>query len=391
AFVDWAIAGGAPALLLYISFFGLAGWALYRSELEVPQQAVFIGLLAGFAFNNLTVFDNLISYLYFFLLLAFIHSLSRKKLSSWMFMSKPLGDKTIAVLAPIALVVLVWGSWALNGPGIARAQDLIGALTSTNAMGAQKTAQDVLTSFKQVLDEGQLGYQEAVEQLFQFSSNTIAPATNVSPEDKQQAFALTKSAADTMLAQRPGDARIELFYAVFYYQFGQYADALTHLQQGLKDSPGKQQLLFQLGSTYIAQGDTESALVPLQRAFNEEPNYDLARTLYASALYYNGQSAKADQLLTERFGSVFVDSQPIIQAYYTTKQYVRLAKIYENRLAQNPNDVQSLVGHAIMSYFATGNKSAAVAEMQKAIIIDPSLASQIQSFITQVNNGTLKP
>jgi O-antigen ligase/tetratricopeptide (TPR) repeat protein len=392
AFVDWAIAGGAPALLLYVSFFALAAWALYRSELEVPEQAVFVGLLAGFAFNNLTVFDNVTSYIYFFLVLAFIHGLSKKKLPGWMFLSKPLGDKTLSVLAPITLVVLVCGAWALNGPGLARAQDLIIALTPTNLVtGAQRTPQEALASFKQVLGEGDLGYQEAVEQLFQLSSNTIAPAANISPEDKQQAFDLTKSAAAELIKQRPGDARIELFYAVFFGQFGQYKDAIEHLQEGLKDSPGKQQMLFQLGSTYIAQGDIQNALPPLELAFTEEPNYDLARTLYAAALYYAGQNAKADQILTEKFGSVFVDNQSLLQAYFSTKQYARLVKIYENRIAQNPADTQSLVGHAILNYFVTGNKGAAIAELQKVGALDASLAPQVQSFITQINNGTLKP
>jgi len=316
---------------------------------------VLLGLLAGYGFNNLTVFDNITSYIYFFIVLAYIHSLSRKKLPGWMFLSKPLGDKTIAVLAPIMLVVLIWGGWALNGPGMARAQDLIGALSPTDSTGAQRTAQSAIAAFDKILSQGPLGYQESVEQLFQLSSNSIAPSTNISPEDKQKAFDLTKKAADNLLAQRPGDAREELFYAVFYTQFGKNAEAIAHLEAGLKDSPGKQQLLFQLGSVYIAQSDFKKALVPLELAFTEEPNYDLARTLYAAGLYYDGQTAKADQLLTEKFGSPNVDSQPVIQALYTTKKFDRLAKIYQTRLDQNPNDVQSIVGHAILNYFATGD------------------------------------
>ncbi len=311
AFIDWAIAGGLPAALLYISFFVLAAWALYKSELSVPEQAVLVGLLAGFGFNNLTVFDNITSYIYFFLILAFIHSLSRKKLSSWMFMSKPLGDKTIAVLAPVMLIVLVVGVWQLNGSGMARAQDLIGALTPTDPdTGAQRTPQAALGAFKNVLAQGPLGYQETVEQLFQLSSNSIAPAADVAPEDKQAAFTLTKAAGDDMLKQRPNDARLELFYAVFMSAFGQYPEAISHIQAGLKDSPGKQQLLFQLGSIYVAQGDYKSALVPLEQAYNEEKNYDAAAALYASALYYNNQGAQADQLLTEKFGSVRQPAAP---------------------------------------------------------------------------------
>lgn len=392
AFIDWAIAGGAPALLLYVSFFVLAAWALYRSALSVPEQGILIGLLAGYAFNNLTVFDNLLSYIFFFIILAFVHGVSSKQLPGWMFLSKPLGDKTIAVLAPVVLVVLVAGIWTLNAPGLARAQDLIYALTPTDQnTGAQKTLPQALDAFKKVLNEGPLGYQEAVEQLFQFASNSIAPATNVSPADRQSVFALTVEAGSTLEKSRPNDARIELFESVFLEQFGQYPAAIEKLQQALKDSPGKQQLLFQLGSTYLAQGNTKDALPPLKQAFEEAPQFDTARTLYAAGLYYAGQNATADQLLTEKFGSVYVDDQTLLQAYYANKQFVRIAKIYENRLAQNPNDVQSMVGHAVMDYFANGDKKAAVAELQKAITANPSLAAQIQSFITQINDGTLKP
>lgn len=392
AFIDWAIAGGAPAFALYVSFFLLAAWALYRSELSVPEQAVLIGLLAGYGFNNLTVFDNIVSYLYFFLVLAFVHSLSRKKLPPWMFMSKPLGDRAVAVAAPIALVALVAAVITLNGPGMARAQDLITALSPTNpSTGGAQTVQDVLKGFEKVLAQGPLGYQEAVEQLFQISSNAIAPATGISPNDKQQAFTVTKAAGDELLKRRPNDSRIELFYAVFLSQYGLNQDAISHLQEALKHSPGKQQILFQLGSTYVALGNYQEALKPLEQAFNVEKGYDLARVLYASALYYAGQNAKADQLLTEKFGSVYINSQPLLQAYYTTKQYPRLVKIYEDRIKTDPNDVQALVGKAIMNYFITGNKAAAIAELQKVPAIDPNLSAQVQSFVTQINNGTLKP
>ena len=58
-FLDWLVDGGLPAFVLYVSFFVLIVLAIVRSELAVPEQAVLLGLLAAYAFNNLFVFDDL--------------------------------------------------------------------------------------------------------------------------------------------------------------------------------------------------------------------------------------------------------------------------------------------------------------------------------------------
>ena len=390
-FIDWAIAGGLPAFVLYISLFVLAGWTIIKSRLSVPEQAVFLGLLAAYAFNNLFVFDNLTSYLFFITILAFAHGLSERKPHGWMFMSRPLGDKAVAIASPIVLIALVWGGWALNGPGMARAQTLIDALTPVDATGAQKDPSVNLAEFKSALADGPLGYQETVEQLFQFASNNVAQSTTVSPDVKQQVYALTQQSGDALLAQRKGDARLELFYGVFLDQVGQYQAALAHLQNALIDSPKKQQILFEIGATYLAEGDNKDALPPLKQAYEETPQYDQALLYYATALYYNGDVADADVLLTRQYGNVYVDQQQVLQAYFATKMYSRLEKIYAARIAKDPTDIQSAVADAVLQYFVTGNKAVGIAALNKLIAANPSVKTQIQSFIDQINAGTLKP
>jgi O-antigen ligase len=389
-FIDMGIDGGLPAFVLYISLFVLAAAAIVRSKLEIPEQAVLLGLLAAYAFNNLFVFDNLLSYAYFFVILAFAHGLSEKRVHGWMFMSRPLGDRAVAVVAPLALIALLWGGYELNGPGIVRAQTLIDALTTTTATGAKDPSQN-LASFQSALNDGPLGYQETVEQLFQYTSNTLAQSTTASPAVQQQAYTMTRQAGDAMLAQRKGDARLELFYGVFLDQFSQYPDAITHLNNAIADSPKKQQILFEIGATYLAQGDNKDALVPLKEAYDETPQYDDALLYYATALYYNGDSTQADALLVGRYGNVYVDQQQIVQAYFATKMYTRLEKIYAARVAKDPTDVQSAVGDAVLQYFVTGNKAVGIAALNALIKANPSLATQIQSFIDQINAGTLKP
>jgi len=391
-FLDWLIAGGAPAFLLYLSFFILAAWAIVRSkDLSVAQQAALLGVLAAYAFNNLFVFDNLVSLFYFYTLLAFAHSLSKQSLPGWMPLSRPGNDQIVAVAAPIVLVLLIGGGWMLNAPGITRAQTLITALQSQNPQtGTTYTVEDHLKAFEKALSLGELGRQETIEQLFQFSSNAIAQSSSVSPDIKQRAYALTRDAGEALLKQRKDDARLELFMGVFYSQFGQTQNALAEFTKAMTHSPNKQQILFQAGVTYLGQGDTQNALILLKKAYDLEPAYPDARVLYASGLFYAGRDAEADALLIEGFGTVLYDDNRLIQTYTSTKKYDRVIGIWNKRVEAAPRDTNVLMGLA-SAYFSQGNTTQTIATIRKVIEIDPNSKAQMETIIKQIQDGTLKP
>lgn len=391
-FLDWFVAGGLPAFLLYISFFVLAAWVIMRSEeLAVPEAAALLGLLAAYGFNNLFVFDNLMSLVYFYLVLAFLHGLSWKPLPRWMFLSKPLGDHTIAIVAPVLAVLILGGGWMLNAGGIVRAQTLIDALQSQSRNGATITPAQHVSAFKDALALGPLGFQETAEQLFQFASNSVAPSTSgVSPELKQEVYTMALSTGNELLLQRPNDARLELFMSMLLAQFNQPDEALAHLKKAAALSPKKQQILFQLGTTYLQKGDSASAVAVLKSAFDLAPTYDDARVLYAGSLYYAGQKQQADALLTERFGTVLVDNDQLLQIYNNTKQHDRVIGIWQARVAKSPKDAQIHLGLAA-AYFASGNVAQTIAELQKIAILNPAMAGEAQNIIKQIQAGTLKP
>lgn len=391
-FLDWLIAGGFPAFVLYLLLFGLAVWAIVRSDrLSIPEQAALLGLLAGYAFNNLFVFDNVVSAFYFYLVLAFVWGLSQARVPRLMFFSKPASDKLLAAVAPIVVVLILGGAWMLNMPGLVRAQELIDALqTNDPATGVAKNPSENFDSFKSALDRGNLGYQETVEQFFQFASNTIAPSTTVSPELKQAVFSLGHQEGLRLLAERPTDARLDLFMAIFTSQFGKADESLSYLEKALQESPGKQQILFQLASVYLARGDTDKALETAKNAFDLAPQFDDARVIYASTLYYLGRGAEADVLLEEHFGTVLVDNDRLLQSYSNLGMYNRVIGIWKQKVETNPNSVEMHLGLA-SAYFASGDNTNAIAELETISTLDASLAPQMQSLITQIKNGTLKP
>ena len=390
-FLDWLIAGGVPAFLLYVSFFALAVWAIIRSSrLSAPEQGALLGLLAGYAFNNLFVFDNLISAAYFFALLAFVHGLSRRELPGRLWLSRPMGEHGLAVAAPVVLAAIALGGWALNAPGMARANTLVSALQTSGQDAAAG-----LTGFKQALEVPTwpgtpLGYQEAVEQMFQVASAGVAPSTSVSPQLKQDYYTTTYDAAQALLAQRRGDARLELYFGSFLGSFGQNAEALAHLKTALELSPDKQQILYQLGLLYLQSGDAHSALAHLKKAFDEAPENDQARVFYAAGYYYAGDRAAGDALLTERWGTTAVDDPQLLTVYTNTKMYDRVIAIWQGRVAKSPNDPQTLLGLA-SAYFVSGDKQNTIATLQKIIQINPAAAAQVQQLIDQIKAGTLKP
>jgi O-antigen ligase/tetratricopeptide (TPR) repeat protein len=386
-FLDWLIAGGVPAFLIYIGLFGLAAWAIIRSQLSVPEQAAMLGLLAAYAFNNLFVFDNLMSSVYFFAILAFVHGLVRRELPGHLWLSRPVGEHAVAIAAPIVIIVLAIGGWALNAPGMARAQVLV------QTLNAASNPDMALVGYTQSLGitawpGSPLGYQEAVEQLVNFAGNTIAPSQAAS-DVKQKFYTLGLTSMQTLMAQRKNDARLELFLGGFYAQFGQLKDALDHTQKALVLSPGKQQILSQLGLTYLNSGDKANALATFKQSYEEDTTNDQALMLYAAGEYFAGDTPAGDALLTTRYSTTTVDDDRLLQTYNQLKMYSRAVAIWKLRVEKNPKDIQTNLGLA-QEYFTAGDKTNTLAQLKKMQQLSPAQAAAIQGLIDQIQNGKLK-
>jgi Flp pilus assembly protein TadD/putative flippase GtrA len=386
-FLDFGIWGGVPAMLIYLALFGLAVWTVWRANLSAPEQAVLVGLFAAYAFNNLFVFDNLVSYMYFFALLAFIASYAPARPPRFVVWARPLGEHGLAVAAPVALVALAFVGWYFNAPGIARARQLVSALS------AQSGPAQNLAYFKQATSNttfpgNPLGLQEAAEQLAQFTVNTVESST-IDPAVKQQYAAVSTDVLQREMAVRPHDARLELFMGSLLAAAGANNEALQYLEQAVSDSPQKQQILIQEGLLQIQTGDANAAIDTMHTAWQEEPDYDYARVMYAAAYYYAGRTAQGDQVLIDKWGTTIIDNDQLLIVYNNLKMYARSEAIWQLRIKQNPNDI-NLYLHLAQTYLNAGDKANTIATLQQAAKVQPALAGQVGQLIDAINNGTLK-
>ncbi len=392
SFIDWLVAGGIPTFLAYVMLFILAVIAIFRSGLAFSEKAILIGLTAAYSFHLLFVFDNLISAVYFFTLLAFAHRISRNELPGSLWYARPL-EGTPAATASLAILLATVGVvYVLNVPGIASAQALLKAITPfevslVNGQAAQvpKSPEHTLADFKDSLSSGPLGRQEAVEQLMQAATN--ASRANIAPTAKQAIFDYAYEQGEALLRDRPGDARLELFFGAFLNQWRRFDEGLAHLNRASELSPAKQGILMEIGvNSYLNAGNYTAAADVLKRAYELAPAYREARVIYAVALIYGGKKAEADTILMKHDGTLILDDTRLLKAYFDAKLFDRVVAIWQKRIEAEPLNLQVRVSLAA-AYLGAGNRPAAIAAIREAIAIDPRFKAQGEGYIAEIQAG----
>jgi len=383
-FLDWLIAGGSIAFLLYIAFYIIALWYLWRgTTFDIKERAIFTGLLAGYAFHSLFVFDNVMSSILFIGLLAYItvrHSEEKSEMAL-----PALSSSTLSAVSGVVVVALLAVLYFANVPGMTRAATLVSAIQPHEA-GLQEN----FDLFKKAIEHDGLGQQEAHEQLIQFATQIRRQdlASLSSEQLRNEVASFTREAFAKEVARHPGDARLRLFYGSFLRQIGDFAGAKKELGTALELSPQKQAIMFELGLIGINEGSAEDAVNWFQKAYELDTSYDRARMLFVSILLRVGNQTEAEQLLLDGFGTVTPPNDVLMQAYYDTRNFDRAAAVAEARLAELPSDINRYTQLAGV-YLEMGRRQDAIQTLQSAIEAIPSFKTQGEQFIDQINSGQI--
>jgi tetratricopeptide (TPR) repeat protein len=378
--LDWLVAGGVLGLLAYLALFFTSLWSLWgpRSSFPVTERALFTGMLAGYLFHNLFVFDNVVSYAVFTSFLAYFHFRSaRRSICS----EAPVlsGSVLERVAVPAALIVTLFTVYAVNVPNVRAAQDLLQSI-SPQAGGIPKN----LDLFKSALAHNSFANQEIREQLVQAA--TRVGAVNVDIALKQEFFTLAHDEMGKQIKESPNDARHYLFTGSLLTSFRQFDASLPYFMKARDLSPRKPSMLLALGSVYLAKGDRDTALSLFKESFELEPRYSESRIAYASGLIYAGRLAEADALLMEGFGTLNINSEQIIRTYFDAALFKRVVAIWQGRVEQNPTDPQMRVSLAA-AQLSLGNRAAAVAELEHAIELSAAFKEQGEFLIREIKAG----
>ncbi len=382
AFIDWLMAGGLPAFLLYLSFFGLAIVSLWRnSTLSRAERIALTAALAGYATHNFFVFDNIYSSIYFFAILAFIDSQVGRPIPTLERM-RTIETQNTSVSFAIAVAVACVLVYTINVPGMRAAKDLIVAI-SPSAGGREGN----FTAFLDLTTRRPVTLQEVREQLISYASGVVADQESEEGLKKQFA-ALALSEMQKQNAEHPGDARTLLQLSAAYRLNGDIAGMLQAVEGAKAASPRKPQILIQSASVKLALGDTQGAKEDFEKAYALAPQFpDLA--LYAAAgNMVAGDRARATNILLGAFGTTTVDSDILAFAYHETKAYNELTALWRLRV-NKPDATLATWFELARSYFFAGNRAKAIATVEEAILVFPESAEEGRAAISTLSKAPL--
>jgi O-antigen ligase/tetratricopeptide (TPR) repeat protein len=391
-FMDWLVTGGFLGLFAYLSIFLSAAYYLFYRPIfkkdetfNVLERGVLLGILAGYFTHNFVVFDNIVSYIFFAVILALINSrvgVVPKSIAEFK-VDTPIINQ---FATPLVLAALVFGIYTYHVPGMQASADIIDGFRAANPV-------DRFEAFERAVSRDSLGNQEVVEQLAQ-QAMSIYGEEQVPDEIKVRYLGLAESELLQLAEDKTGDARVHVFIASYYRSVGQLDKAAEQMAIARDLSPQKQSIMLQQGFIALNQGDNDGASAFFKDAFELDERNLEAREYYASSLLQNDpEAAIALMREDERAKDRFARSNFFLGAANSARQADLVTELFEYRLSLEPdnrqnyrNEAQSWASLAFL-YYQSGSSTKAIEILKEAAEEVPSFGETATCFISNLEAG----
>jgi tetratricopeptide (TPR) repeat protein len=299
--LDFLIAGGILGLLSYLSLFGSVLYLLWlrKNNINITERAILTGLLAGYLFQAIFVFDNLISYVMFFTTLAYVHSRitdtaletivpdkhhkknhkESERVQGYISVFVQNEEYQNYILIPAVVILTTFTVWWVNIPSINANQTLIQSLSLVR----DGRVTEGIKGFKTALAYKSMGDSEIREQLLANTVDVIK-MPEISQEIKKEFLNLAVNEIENQIAIVPEDARYYILVASLLNMIGASEQAMPYINKAIELSPLKQMMRFQLIQALFALGKSEEAMKEAKAAYELDKRYDQAKQFYIETI-----------------------------------------------------------------------------------------------------------
>lgn len=347
-FFDWLVAAGALGLISYLALYAVALWLMWKKKNDMPfqEKAILTGALAGYFVHNIFVFDNLISYILFFFLLAYIafKTGSRGEVHTGKAFNQ---DKMNMLYLPLIGIVfvavvytMIYRPFMVNRL-LVRGLDINRLIQTMSFADAVKVQQ---ASFEKAVGMHTLGSEEAREQFLQMAvslSQVTIPA-DVPAEDKQKSIqavngilASARQEITNSYEAHKNDVRALSIYGMFYNGTGDGVSAEKVLTVAHTLAPKKQLISFDLVRAYLLENKLPQAYELGQETYDLAPAFPDAAKYYLISAVYAGKWNEARAHIVSSGKEVPFDTD-VLSALVNTKQIPQAVQFLNDYKKANP-------------------------------------------------------
>ncbi|HDQ16742.1 MAG TPA: hypothetical protein ENN31_01305 [Candidatus Vogelbacteria bacterium] len=350
-FLDWLIAGGFSGLFLFLSLWFLSLLYLWFSKnFSKTEKIIFTSLLAGYFFQNIFVFDNLTSYLFFFTWLAFVHCRSRSK-------DKPITDSETSeifqiITAGIVSIFAVFIFYQVVYLPLEANRLIIKAKTNLSSQ-----PQKSLEYYQRVFSLNTFGSLEAAEH-FVLDGLSLSTAENIPLNIRTDFAQASLNRLEEFINLHPGNIRFLHIQGLAYRHYRQFDLSVSSFEKALELSPRKQILMADLVLSLYLAGRSEEAI------------------------------ALMEEVLDNSFGIVKIIDKGI-NFFAEIKDYQRLSDLWRIRSELEPNDYKARTSYAV-SLYASGNKEESLKEIDLIILDFPEKSLELEAVKKQITKDLLQ-
>ncbi|MCA9363084.1 O-antigen ligase family protein [Candidatus Kaiserbacteria bacterium] len=392
--MDWLTTGGFLGLIAYLSIFAWCGWYLFLRPLlnkddesfNVLERGVLLGILAGYFTHNFVVFDNIVSYIFFAIILGLITyrvGSTPKSLADFKV------DNVVVTqfAAPIVIVLLVASIWHFHRPGMIAAGEIINGFRAADP-------DERLDAMERAAAQNSFANQEIAEQISQ-QAISVVRNPSLSEATKQRYAAAAEEQLKNLIESKPGDARVHVFAGSYYRSIGDNFKAKEQMDLARQFSPKKQSIIIQQGFIALALGNTDDAAAYLKEAFLLDENNLEAREYYAVSLIYQNKIAEVRQLMeTEDIKMSFANSDFLVSTANQFNQTDLVTELFEYRIYSEEgnaryhwnDDPQNWATLAFLYYQQDRNEEA-VRVLSEAEVKLTSFAPTATCLIESIESG----
>jgi len=316
--LDWLVTGGILGLIGYLFLYGSSFWFLWKGKAPYNQvvskhtlaepftieKSVIAGLFVAYFIHNLFVFDNIMSWVPFIMVVSFISSLWAPGEVVADSSETEISDSTLrSIVIPVSIVALVWVGYFSVWKGSVAASSLVDALRYGQDLQNEKgevvqpaNIRKTIDTLKSVIALNTFANSEARERIVEMVPTVQSRGTM---NERVEFMQFAQDQFTKQLAETPLDARYQMFAGSLASNYGSYADAEKFYLRALELSPHKQSLLYQLAQVYLRDKKNDEALDAFKEAYLAYPTNPEAITLYATGLVYVDKVAESDAFITQ--------------------------------------------------------------------------------------------